>query len=513
MAVAENAKLPASRLARPPVVSQIRCVKRQLLTKTRNSKTKKIAKREMRPKGRFSMYGDIMIHAYKLNDYNIVLDVNSGSIHLVDEVAFEAICLLEHGTEEAAQEYLRAKFDELTKSDISELFDSIAGLRDSGKLYAGDTYAGTPPLGEAPPLKALCLNVAHACNMRCSYCFAGRGEYGGDEGLMSLEIGKRAVDFLLKNSHGRRNLDIDFFGGEPLLNWEVVKGTVAYARSKERENGKNFRFTLTTNGVLIDDEVIEFSCKEMHNVVLSLDGRPEINDKHRVLPGGGGSYGLVLPKFRELVDARQGKGYYIRGTFTSENKDFVNDILHIASCGFEEISLEPAVAKPEEPLGFNKEDLAELFEQYEVLAKEMIERSKAGGGFKFYHFNLSLDAGPCVHKRIAGCGVGTEYMAVTPGGKLYPCHQFVGDESFVIGDVHEGITNAELLKQFGKWDIYSRPSCKDCWAKFYCSGGCAANAYHDTGDISGVYEIGCELFKKRLECAIMIQVAVMPTQP
>jgi len=446
-----------------------------------------------------------MIHAYKLGGYNIVLDIYSGAIHSVDEVAFDAICMLEHEGVEEVSELLKKKHRDLADSDITELFEDIEGLKKKGKLFYPDNYAPNHK-GRRHSVKALCMNVSHACNMRCSYCFAGRGEYGGDEGLMSLETGKRAVDFLIENSDGRKNLDIDFFGGEPLLNWDVVKGIVSYAR--ERENpGKKFRFTLTTNGVLIDDEVISYANREMHNIVLSLDGRGEVNDRHRRLMDDTGSYDTVLPKLKQTVEARRGKGYYIRGTYTGQNPDFANDILHIADLGFKEISLEPVVTKPGEPLGFTKDDLPELFRQYEILAIEMLRRKKLDRGFNFYHYNLDLTGGPCVHKRIAGCGVGTEYLAVTPGGKLYPCHQFVGNESFIMGDVWRGIINKKLQDEFGSLNIYTRSECVDCWARLYCSGGCAANAFNDTGKISGVYETGCQLFKKRLECAIMMKVA------
>ena len=449
-----------------------------------------------------------MIHPYKLGGYNIVLDINSGSIHSVDAIAFDAIIMLNSEEKKTVSSELKSKYPELTDENITELFQEIEVLRSCGKLHAPDIY--TPQSKkQIPALKALCMNIAHACNMRCSYCFAGRGEYGGDEGLMSLEVGKLAIDFLIKHSVGRKNLDIDFFGGEPLLGWQVVKDIVAYARSIEKDAGKKFRFTLTTNGLLLDDEVIEFTSREMHNVVLSLDGRAEINDKHRLMPDGSGSYNKVLPNFEKIVSARQGKGYYIRGTYTSQNKDFVSDILHIADLGFKEISLEPAVTKPGDPLGFTNDDLPELYSQYETLATDMLKREKEGRGFSFYHFNLDLSAGPCVHKRIAGCGVGTEYMAVTPSGRLYPCHQFIGDEKFLLGDVRKGITNKTLREQFDEMDIYSRQKCRDCWARFYCSGGCAANAFNDTGFAEGIYELGCDLFKKRLECAIMMKIAML----
>jgi len=330
---------------------------------------------------------------------------------------------------------------------------------------------------------------------------------------MSLETGKHAIDFLVESSGLRKNLDVDFFGGEPLLNIDVVKGIVLYAREVERTIDKKFRFTLTTNALLIDDDVIDFTNKEIYNVVLSLDGRPEIHDAMRKLPGGSGSYADAAAKIRKLVDTRRGKGYYIRGTFTSENKDFVNDILHIADLGFKELSMEPVVTKENEPYGFTAEDLPELYAQYEKLAVEMLNREKLGKGFNFYHYTLNFAEGPCVHKRIAGCGVGTEYLAVTPSGELYPCHQFVGDKRFLMGDVRHGVVNTDLRREFSQCSIYSRKECRDCWARFYCSGGCAANAFYDSGSIGGVCELGCELFKKRIECAIMMNVARQTFSP
>ncbi|MCL2367051.1 MAG: thioether cross-link-forming SCIFF peptide maturase [Oscillospiraceae bacterium] len=447
-----------------------------------------------------------VIHAYKLDGYNIILDASSGSIHNVDDVAYDAIVLREDLSADVVKEVLMSNFSQLPESEIDGLMQDIDELIACGKLFAPDHFV-SEKTKKALPLKALCLNISHTCNMNCAYCFAGKGEYGGDEKLMNLEIGKRAIDFLIENSKGRSNLDVDFFGGEPLLNWDVVKEIVKYARSIEQKHEKHFRFTLTTNGLMIDEDVIEFSNREMHNIVLSLDGRPEIHDKHRILPDGKGSYDHVLPKLKKIVEARNGKGYYIRGTFTPENLDFVNDILHIADLGFKEISLEPSVAKLGSPFGFANEDLPELFRQYELLAAKMLDREKEGRGFNFYHYTLDLSGGPCVHKRIAGCGVGTEYMAVTPDGKLYPCHQFVGDDEFLIGDIWRGATNEKLREQFAQTDIYSRAACKDCWARFFCSGGCAANAYNDTSVVHGVYDIGCALFKKRLECAIMMKVA------
>ena len=447
-----------------------------------------------------------MIHAYKLCGCNIVLDVASGSVHSVDEVAFDVICMSEHKSKDEIIRYIGDKYPDISDDELQELFSDIEELRRCGKLFSPDAMQQLNQTKREFPLKALCMNVSHLCNMTCSYCFAGRGEYGGDSGLMSIDTGKRAIDFLVKSSGGRNNLDVDFFGGEPLLNWSVVKDIVKYARSLEQASGKSFRFTLTTNGLLIDDDVIDFTNKHMHNVVLSLDGRQDIHDAMRKLPDGKGSYSSVVPKLKKIVKARRGKGYYIRGTFTRDNLDFVNDVLHMADLGFTELSMEPVVAKPGAPHGLSMENLSELCSQYEVLAVEMLRRKKENRGFTFYHYKLDLAEGPCIYKRIAGCGVGTEYLAVTPRGELYPCHQFVGDKDFQMGDVWRGIRNAELCEEFGKCNIYSNPQCLSCWARMYCSGGCAANAYNATGSIGGVYELGCELFKKRMECAIMLSV-------
>jgi len=479
------------------------------------------------------------LHCYKLCGYNIVLDIAGGSIHCVDDVAYDVIRIYELINDGKDQQILINRVlsyhPDITAEEVREVLADVEALKNRGKLFSPDTFTDVANTTNSAPLKALCMNVSHACNMSCTYCFAGHGSLGiiepdtslarqngivvdNKSKLMSLETGKKAVDFLVRNSGERRNLDIDFFGGEPLLNWEVVKDIVRYAREIERGCGKNFRFTLTTNGLLIDDDVIDFTNNQMHNVVLSLDGRPEIHNAMRKLPNGDGSYENVVDKIKKLVEERRGKGYYIRGTFTRENKDFVNDILHIADLGFKEISLEPVVKQGDrfsascreaENLSpcFTFEDLPELCAQYETLAVEMLRREKLGTGFNFYHFNLDLTGGPCIYKRIAGCGVGTEYLAVTPTGELYPCHQFIGDQKFLMGDVWRGITNAGLRAQFINCNIYSRSECKDCWARFYCSGGCAANAYHDMGNIEGIYDVGCELFKKRIECAIMMHVA------
>ena len=450
-----------------------------------------------------------MIHSYKLLGYNIILDIASGSVHSVDEAAFDAITLLGSDGTDSLTEKIKQKHPKLSENDITQLISEIRSLISQGKLFTPDTFSAAAESRKKPSFKAMCFNVSHLCNMTCTYCFAGKGEYGGSGELMPPETGKRAIDFLLENSEGRRNLDIDFFGGEPLLNWDVVKEIVLYANSKQRQVSKNFRFTLTTNGLGINDDVIEFTNKYMHNIVLSLDGRAETNDFHRKLPNGKSSYAEVLPKIKQLVDSRRGKGYYIRGTYTKENLDFTSDIFHLADLGFEELSLEPVVAKKEEPYALQKNDLPKILEQYEILCNEMIRRKSLGKGFNFYHYNLDLNKGPCVHKRIAGCGVGTEYLAVSPDGSLYPCHQFVGDETFKMGDVWSGVDNKKQKFgiAFSSANIYTRPECKGCWARLYCSGGCAANAYNDTGSIFGVYELGCEMFKKRIECAIVLKAA------
>ena len=453
-----------------------------------------------------------MVHQYKLNGYNIVLDTASGSVHTVDEVAFDIIEMYKtHSREEIVSTILEryAHLPDVNEDEVLECLDDIAALESAGKLFSVDAYEDLACnyKNNSKVIKALCLHVAHTCNLNCSYCFASQGKYHGDRALMSFEVGKRAFDFLIENSGTRRNLEVDFFGGEPLMNWDVVKQLVAYARSIEKQHNKNFRFTLTTNGVLIDDEVIDFLNKEMSNVVLSLDGRKEINDHFRRDYAGNGSYDKIVPKFQKLVEAREGKNYYVRGTFTHNNIDFTNDLFHMADLGFTELSMEPVVCPPDDPYALTDEDMPKIFEQYEILAKEMLKRKKEGRPFTFYHYMLDLKNGPCIYKRITGCGSGTEYMAVTPWGELFPCHQFVGDSKYSLGNIFDGVTNTEIQDGFRSCNAYARPECKDCWARLYCSGGCAANSYHATGSINGVYKYGCELFKKRIECAVMMQVA------
>ena len=453
-----------------------------------------------------------MIHAYQLNGYHIILDVYSGSVHLVDEVAFDLIQLYENKSAEEVIELLLERYagnPDVTREALSACIEQVEALRRAGKLYTEDLYAGKvfDFKGRNGVIKALCLHVAHTCNLTCDYCFASQGKYHGERALMTFEVGKQALDFLISHSGNRVNLEVDFFGGEPLMNWEVVKQLVAYARSREEECHKKFRFTLTTNGVLVNDEVIDFCNREMHNVVLSLDGRREVHDRLRRTVNGKGSYDLIVPKFQKFAASRSQKGYYVRGTFTHNNLDFTNDIFHMADLGFTELSMEPVVCSPDDPYALTEADLPVLFEQYEILAREMLRREEEGRGFTFYHYMIDLKGGPCIYKRIAGCGSGTEYLAVTPWGELFPCHQFVGDPAYSMGNVWDGVTNTALRDEFAQCNAYARPDCQNCWAKLYCSGGCAANAYHATGSIRGIYEYGCELFRKRIECAIMIQVA------
>ncbi|MDD6604215.1 MAG: thioether cross-link-forming SCIFF peptide maturase [Eubacteriales bacterium] len=454
-----------------------------------------------------------MIHSYKMNGYNIILDQNSGCVHSVDDVAYDIINMYSTTPKEEIAEYILNKYNDrrdVTPEDIQLCFEDIEGLIAEGRLFAEDSFEATAAEFKKRQgvIKAICLHVAHGCNLNCEYCFAGKGEYGGtDKGLMSVEVGKRALDYLVEQSGSRKNLEVDFFGGEPLLNWDVCKELVKYGRELEKKYNKNFRFTLTTNGVLVDDEVIDFCNKEMSNVVLSLDGRKEVHDRLRKTPLGGGSYDQIVPKFKKFADNRNQKDYYIRGTYTHYNRDFAADLIHMADLGFKELSVEPVVCDPKEPWALKQDDLPILKEQYQILANEMLRRYRKGDGFTFYHYMIDLDHGPCIVKRISGCGVGTEYMAVTPGGDLYPCHQFVGDDKFLIGNIYDGVTHPEVLTQFEQCNVYSHKECKDCFAKLYCSGGCAANAYHTTGSVNGVYEFGCELHRKRIECAIMLKVA------
>ncbi len=461
-----------------------------------------------------------MIHQYQNNGYNIVLDVVSGAVHVVDELCYDVIAALSGGVKEPAAAELRDPevLEELVQKlgvsygedDIKDALTDVTELTEAGQLFVEDTYESM--IGEVKKrktvVKALCLHIAHDCNLACRYCFAEEGEYHGRRAMMSFEVGKKALDFLIANSGSRRNLEVDFFGGEPLMNWQVVKDLVAYGRQQEKLHDKHFRFTVTTNGVLLNDEIQEFINQEMDNVVLSLDGRREVNDRMRPFRNGKGSYDLIVPKFQKLADSRNQEKYYIRGTFTRENLDFSEDILHFADLGFTQMSIEPVVGDASDPYAIREEDLPKIMEEYDKLARVMIQREKEGKGFQFFHFMIDLDGGPCVAKRLSGCGSGTEYLAVTPWGDLYPCHQFVGQEEFLMGNVEDGIIKPEIADDFRSCNVYSKEKCRDCFAKFYCSGGCMANAYHFHGTIHDTYDIGCKMQRKRVECAIMIKAAL-----
>ena len=443
------------------------------------------------------------------------MDVNSGSIHVVDDVVYDLIPLVEplvtEGVKDAAavREAVRQEGLPYSAEEIGEAVEEILELEASGALFAKDIYEDYvfDFKKRQTVVKALCLHIAHDCNLACKYCFAEEGEYHGRRALMSLEVGKKALDFLVANSGNRGTLEVDFFGGEPLMNWQVVKDLVAYGRSLEEPNNKKFRFTLTTNGVLLDDEVMEFANREMANIVLSIDGRKEINDRMRPFRGGQGSYDVIVPKFRKVAESRGQERYYVRGTFTRNNLDFSRDVLHLADLGFRQISVEPVVAGPEDDYAIREENLPALREEYDRLAAEMIKRKKEGEGFNFFHFMIDLEGGPCVAKRLSGCGSGTEYLAVTPWGDLYPCHQFVGNEDFLMGNVEEGVLRTDIRDEFKGCNVYAKEKCRKCFAKFYCSGGCAANAYNFHGNINEAYDVGCELERKRVECAIMLKVA------
>lgn len=461
-----------------------------------------------------------MIHQYINNGYYIVLDVNSGSVHVVDKLMYEVIehlskqmpdlteaAPMQERLIEETKSILDKKYD---RTEIEEVLSDVQELIDREELFTADVYKEYVMdfKKRKTVVKAMCLHIAHDCNLACKYCFAEEGEYHGRRALMSFEVGQKALDYLIANSGNRKNLEVDFFGGEPLMNWEVVKKLVEYGRSKEAEYDKKFRFTLTTNGVLLNDEIMEFCNREMSNVVLSLDGREAVNDEMRPFRNGKGSYDLIVPKFQKFAKERADKDYYIRGTFTRNNLDFSEDVLHFADLGFKKMSIEPVVASPEEPYAIREEDLPKIMEEYDKLAQAYIQRHKDGKGFTFFHFMLDLTQGPCVAKRLSGCGSGTEYLAVTPWGDFYPCHQFVGYEQFLLGNVDEGVTNTEVRDEFKLCNVYAKPKCKDCFARFYCSGGCAANSYNFHGSITDAYEIGCEMQKKRIECAIMIKAAL-----
>lgn len=460
-----------------------------------------------------------MIHQYKNNGYNIVLDVNSGMVHVVDDLAYDIIALYETTSKEdiilqmlekySDKELAKAIGGEISRADVEQAIADIEQLKADGNLFTEDIYEdyiGSFKSRETV-VKALCLHIAHDCNLACRYCFAEEGEYHGRRELMTYEVGKQAIDFLIANSGNRRNLEIDFFGGEPLMNFDVVKQIVAYGRSLEEKHNKKFRFTLTTNGILLNDEIMEYCNKEMSNVVLSIDGRKEVNDKMRPSRNGKGSYDIIMPKFQKFAESRHQDKYYVRGTFTHNNLDFAEDVKHLAELGFKQISVEPVVALDDEAYSIQPGDLEKCYEEYDKLASYMIECKKAGKDFNFFHFMIDLSGGPCVAKRLSGCGSGTEYLAVTPWGDLYPCHQFVGEEDFLMGNVWDGVKTPELREEFKCCNVYSKEKCKNCFAKFYCSGGCAANSNKFHHNINDTYDIGCELQRKRVECAIMLKAA------
>lgn len=457
-----------------------------------------------------------MIHQYKNNGYNIVLDVNSGAVHVVDDTVYDVIaCMVENKLEhvekeEAVKKLLACEIKNCDETTLREMIDEIYELKEAEMLFTDDVYENSIEAfqNRETVVKALCLHIAHDCNLACKYCFAEEGEYHGRRALMSFEVGKKALDFLVANSGSRVNLEVDFFGGEPLMNWQVVKDLVAYGRSIEEANHKKFRFTLTTNGVLLNDDILEFANKEMANVVLSIDGRKEVHDFMRPHRGGQGSYDEIVPKFQKVAESRNQMNYYVRGTFTHFNKDFAADVCHLADLGFKQISVEPVVAPPTADYALQEEDIPQLLEEYDKLAVELLKRHKEGKGVNFFHFMIDLKGGPCVYKRLSGCGSGTEYLAVTPWGDFYPCHQFVGQEKFLMGNVDSGIINTKVRDEFKSCNVYSKEKCKNCFAKFYCSGGCAANSYNFHGNIFDAYDVGCALQKKRVECAIMIKAAL-----
>ncbi len=443
-----------------------------------------------------------MLHRYEQNGMKIVIDVNSGTVHVVDEITWD---ILGHypDTVDNIIEKLRDKHQECS---IREAWKEVNELEGQGLLNSGDTYMDKVMNGKRDThTKALCLNIAHDCNIRCGYCFASTGDYHGGRKLMPFEVASKAIDFMLSTSGSRKRLEVDFFGGEPLMNFDVVKKTVLYARDREKEYGKRIGFTITTNATLLNKEIEEFINENMDNIVLSIDGRKQINDRMRKHIDGSGTYESIMPQIKSLVASRGDKSYYIRGTFTANNLDFCSDVLHLADQGFKEISIEPVVAEKERGYALREEHLPVIYREYEKLASKYIEYNENGKNFRYYHFLMDLDGGPCIYKRVSSCGSGVEYFAVTPDGELYPCHQFVGRQEYLMGDVWKGVDNKELQEKFSENTVYHKEKCRDCWAKFYCSGGCQANAAAFNNDLKVPYDLECKLQQKRIECAIMIK--------
>lgn len=448
-----------------------------------------------------------MIHKFKAKDICILLDTNIGGVHVIDDVTFD---LLDHAEPPFEKECPKNVMDILkenyTEEEIKEAYADILELYDNKLLYSDDVYGDYSKTVVESPIKAMCLHISHDCNLRCKYCFASTGDFGKGRKLMPFEVGKAAIDFLLEKSVGRENLEVDFFGGEPLMNFDVVKQIVEYARSKEEEYHKNFRFTITTNGMLLDDDTIDYINKEMYNVVLSIDGRKEVNDRMRVRVDGSGCYDRILPKFKKLVDGRGDKEYYVRGTYTKYNLDFSEDVMHLYEAGFDEISVEPVIESPEEAYAITEEDLDQIYAEYDKLVDRIGAIRKNGKHINFFHFMIDLDQGPCVIKRLRGCGSGNEYVSITPDGDIYPCHQFVGHDEYKMGNIEEGTFNNDIKKEFAGCHVYSKPACQECWARFYCSGGCNANNFVFNGDIHKAYELSCKIQRKRIECAILMKV-------
>lgn len=448
-----------------------------------------------------------IVHKFKVNNIKMLLDTNSGAVHVVDDIIYDIIDYYKNLNE---KEIILKMKDKYSEEEIKEACGEIREIENDGELYTEDPYEDIVlKHNEVSYIKALCLNIAHDCNLRCSYCFASKGDYNGKRELMSEDVAHRAIDFVIKNSGPRKNIEVDLFGGEPLMNMDVVKSTVEYGYKMGEKNGKVIHFTITTNATLLNDEIIDYLNKNMVNIVLSIDGRKSVNDSVRVRADGSGTYDSILPKIKKMVERRDsGKQYYVRGTFTSKNIDFYNDVIHLADLGFKEISVEPVVLPPENELALKEEQLEEIYRQYDKLSAEIIKRKKEGRGFKFYHFAIDINGGPCIYKRVSGCGSGFEYVAVTPNGDIYPCHQFVGDEKFKLGTVYDGKIDTKISSLFKNAHIYNKEDCKECWAKFYCSGGCQANNYHFNGDIHKPYKLGCALQKKRIECALYIKACV-----